>query len=493
MIQDFLKKSIFPIIAFTILLVGSANAKEIRLTILQANDVYEMTPVSGGKYGGLARVATVVKKLKKENPNTLTILSGDLLSPSAIGTAKVCGERIYGEQMVKVLNAMHWDYMTLGNHDFDIGKSAFKKRLKEACFTIFSSNVFDLETGKPFENTMTTVVFNVDGIKVGLVGIILDDFHHDFGKITDPLEAAMKAVKNLKTVENVDLLILVTHQDIKDDIMFAKELPDVDLILGGHEHENIYMLRGENFRPIAKADSNARSVYVHYITFNTNTKQVSINSRIQCITDTIIEDPCIKNVVAYWVDKAFAAFEQEGFKPNQVVATPGVRFDGLEASVRNGKTRLTELVADSALHAYPNVDLSIIQAGSIRIDDIIPPGPITQYDVIRIHPNDDSSYTKVSMPGKLLKHVLNAGLNKKGSGRFLHHANVENINNMWTINNIPIDPKKQYIVSINTYLLKGDLYKKGVTKLERTTVGTRRALIQELQQVFPSKTGFGAL
>ena len=63
-----------------------------KITLLQMNDVYEITPVNNGKLGGLARVATLRKQLLKENPNTYTLLAGDLFSPSALGTAKVNGE-----------------------------------------------------------------------------------------------------------------------------------------------------------------------------------------------------------------------------------------------------------------------------------------------------------------------------------------------------------------------------------------------------------------
>lgn len=60
---------------------------KIHVTILHFNDIYEITPVSGGKEGGIARVATLVKQLKARNPNTITTLGGDLFSPSAIGVA----------------------------------------------------------------------------------------------------------------------------------------------------------------------------------------------------------------------------------------------------------------------------------------------------------------------------------------------------------------------------------------------------------------------
>lgn len=57
----------------------------VQWTFLQMNDVYELKPLGGGKKGGMARVATIRKLLLQENPNTITIISGDIVSPSALG------------------------------------------------------------------------------------------------------------------------------------------------------------------------------------------------------------------------------------------------------------------------------------------------------------------------------------------------------------------------------------------------------------------------
>jgi len=114
---------------------------KIHVTILHFNDVYEITPVSGGNEGGLARVATLRNQLLALNPNTITTLGGDLFSPSAIGTAKYLGDQLAGRQMVDVLNQLELDYATFGNHEFDLKEEQFNKRMDEAKFTWISSNV----------------------------------------------------------------------------------------------------------------------------------------------------------------------------------------------------------------------------------------------------------------------------------------------------------------------------------------------------------------
>jgi len=126
-----------------VLHAAEGHGKKVRITLLHFNDIYEITPVSGGKEGGPARVAALRKDLLKKNPNTLTFLGGDLFSPSAMGTIKVDGERLAGKQMVDVLNRLGLDYATFGNHEFDLKKDPFYKRIGESKFTWISSNVYD--------------------------------------------------------------------------------------------------------------------------------------------------------------------------------------------------------------------------------------------------------------------------------------------------------------------------------------------------------------
>ena len=82
---------------------GEADGK-VEWIFLQLNDVYEIAPIENGKAGGLARVATIKQNLLKENPNTFTVMAGDFLSPSVIGTLKYEGSSIKGRQMVETMN-----------------------------------------------------------------------------------------------------------------------------------------------------------------------------------------------------------------------------------------------------------------------------------------------------------------------------------------------------------------------------------------------------
>ncbi|MCP5051776.1 MAG: bifunctional metallophosphatase/5'-nucleotidase [bacterium] len=475
-----------------LVLVLPASAREVNITFFQLNDVYEITPVNGGLRGGTARVATLLKALKKKNPNTYSILAGDLFSPSAVGTAKVNGTSLAGEQIVDVFNEMGWDYFTLGNHEFDLKKPDFKKRLKEAKFRIFTSNVFDASTGKPFDHTEGSIIFKVEGVSVGLVGVTMTGLGKDYVKVTDPVGAAKAEVRRLKS-KNINIVVVVSHQALADDIRLAEEVPEADLIIGGHEHENMNILRGPDFTPITKADANAKSAFVIDLTYDTDSKKLTIDPKLHLITDEIAEDPGIKKVVKKWMDVAFDAFRKQGLEPDQVVCKLTEELDGLESSIRNKSTRLTRLTADSLYHSFKDTDLSILNVGTIRIDDVLPAGyDLLEYDVLRILPFG-GTMSNVSMPGSTLRRALEAGSKNQGNGGFLDYSNVEFREGSWKVAGKDIDDNKIYKVAATTYLVENgdtnlEFLKMGdgstVKPLPDEPVDMKKALIAELKKVY---------
>jgi 5'-nucleotidase len=128
----------------------------------------------------------------------------------------------------------------------------------------------------------------------------------------------------------------------------------------------------------------------------------------------------------------------------------------------------------------PDAELSIFNGGSIRIDDVLPPGPITQYDVIRMLPFG-GPIVAVRMRGDLLARVLAAGQRNSGRGGYLHRTGVEGSATAVTVAGSPIDPARWYRVAISDYLITGneigiEFLKRGEPGLE--VIGERRDIRQ---------------
>jgi 5'-nucleotidase len=273
----------------------------------------------------------------------------------------------------------------------------------------------------------------------------------------------------------------------------AQALPEIDLILGGHEHENVQVWRGADFTPIFKADANVRSAYIHRLTYDIEGRRLQIDSQLQPLTDKIPEDSEVAQVVQHLVEAGFGAFRQMGFDPAKVVVNSTVALDGKESSVRNHSTELTEIIVKAFLNAASKAELAIFNGGSIRIDDELPPGNITEYDVIRILPFG-GAVTLVEMKGSLLRRVLEQGQANKGGGGYLHTANVswsEEKNN-WLITGAPLDGRRNYQVATTDFLISGK--EQGLDYLNRqnpelrvindNVIEVRRALITQLQKAF---------
>ena len=430
--------------------------KPIHVTLLYFNDVYEITPVSGGKEGGLARVATLRKELLRKNPNTITLLGGDFFSPSALGTAKVNGEALAGRQMVDVLNRLGLQYATFGNHEFDIKENQFEQRMREAKFTWISSNVFDAQ-GKPFPGVTKDLILPYsDGgktFRIGIFGLTLAVNKPPYVSYTDAARTAGAEVAALKGKS--DFVIALTHQNLDDDVTLLQQQPAINLLLGGHEHVNYQEWRGNNLAPLLKADSNVRSVYVVELYFNPATGKTRIEPKFVPINERIAEDPEVKNAVDKWTALAFDAFRRQALNPDEVVTTTTAPLNGLEADVRVRQTNLTQLIATSMLRPYPDADLALYNSGSIRVDDTLPPGTITGYDIIRILPFG-GRVELVEMKGSLLQKVLIQGDANSGSGGYLQSSNTEkSANGTWLVKGQAIAPDKYYKVSILDFLMSG--------------------------------------
>ncbi len=431
----------------------------VRITLLQLNDVYEITPIDRGRQGGLARVATLQKRLLDRNPHTFTLLAGDFLSPSALATAVVEGRPLAGQQMVSVLNALGLDWVTFGNHEFDLGREAFYERLLQASFGWVSSNVTD-ENGQPFPGVPRHAVLAVRDrgrtVRVGLVSATLADTVRDYVRYEDPVAAVRREVAALGALaEPVDFVVALTHLSIPEDVALVESVPEIVLVLGGHEHENYELRRGPRLVPIHKADANARTVVVHELRFDPRTRALTIDSRLVPLDESVPEDPEIARLVGTWVGRAYEAFREAGFDPERVVGEVPVPLDGRDAAVRRRPTALTELIGSALAAAVPGAELAVFNAGGIRVDDLLPPGSIRQYDVLRILPFRDE-VAAVEIRGRLLAEALDRGARLAGTGGLLQGVGFRRAEDGgWEIGGEPLDPERTYRMASNDYLVSG--------------------------------------
>jgi 5'-nucleotidase len=425
------------------------------ITILHINDVYEIDAIDGGRYGGLGRAATVRQQLERSRSPVLMTLGGDYLSPSAIGTAIVDGQPLAGRQMVDVLNQVGVDWATFGNHEFDVSEAAFRSRVGEGSFRIVSSNVSDVK-GEPFPGTVRFAILPMKAgnrtIRLGLIGLTIDSNRRPWVQYTPPVAAAREQIAQFKG--KVDAVIALTHLSLAQDQNLVTELPDIDVVLGGHEHENWLLRRGPAFTPIVKADANVRTVAIVTVTFGRQRTRPTVSARFEVLDQAVHPDAKVQAVVQKWTSTAFDAFRKNGFDPARTVAVITEELDGREATVRNQPGRLTDLITAAFEREAGGADVAIMNGGSVRIDDVVQPGPVTEYDVIRILPFG-GRVVRAVVDGPLLRSILDIGVTNRGTGGYLHVRGATYDGKQWTVRGKPLDVSTRYTVATTDFLMTG--------------------------------------
>ncbi|HYC29857.1 MAG TPA: bifunctional metallophosphatase/5'-nucleotidase [Chitinophagaceae bacterium] len=437
----------------------------IRLTILQINDFYEIAPLENGRVGGAARIATIRKKLLAENPNTLTVLAGDFLSPSLLGTLKLDGERIKGKHMVDVLNLVGIDLVTFGNHEFDIDEQSLQKRINESKFDWVSTNVLQKrgDTIAPFYKEINGARKPIDRVKiltytnaagqalyVGIAAPCLPANKVDFVHYEDIFESVERDVVPLSIA--VDLVVLLSHLEKKDDVKMGLLLPEIDLILGGHDHDNMKV--GWADLVITKADANAKTVYVHRIAFHPGTRKHTLNSELVHLNESVPLDPEVDLLVQKWKGIENKLMRDMGFNPEEILIELPQPYDARESVLRNQPAEFCRMICRAMSKTVPTADASIMNSGSVRVDDILS-DKLSQYDVLRSLPFG-GGIAEIDIKGKLLEVVLNNGWANKGTGGFLQWDGIERTTEgNWLIGGKALDPEKIYHIAITDFLLTG--------------------------------------
>ena len=335
----------------------------INFTFLQLNDVYEIGALGGGEFGGMDRVTTLHQQLLQENPNTYLFMAGDFLNPSLLGNVKYEGERIKGKQMIEVMNAMNFDLVAFGNHEFDLSEKLLQERIDSSNFKWIATNIKHRKNDKiePYfvvkDTGKTvipkTVIFNVkdlDGteIKIGFFSATINSNPVDYAVYSDFYEDAKYAYNNLKT--KTDIVFGLTHLKISQDKMLSNMLPEVPLIMGGHEHNNMLVTVGDS--KIAKADANARTVYVHRLTYNKKTKTLKLNSELVDINRDIVSDEKVAKIIDKWQAILNKKIEEYSPNANDIIYVAKEPLIGLDDKVRSEQTNLGTLIAKAMAFGY---------------------------------------------------------------------------------------------------------------------------------------------
>src|SRR5690349_10467313 len=423
----------------------------VRVTLLQVNDVYQFSPDTDGK-GGLGRVLTLTKSIRAENPNALFLLAGDTISPSVESIT------YKGAQMIEAWNAIGLDYATFGNHEFDFGPDVLRDRMRESKFGWVAANVIDNKTGKPFGGAEPFVIREFAGVKIGIFGLVLPDTKFTSRPGPDvefqkPCDVAKKMVSEIHD-RGAKVVVALTHLSMREDKEVAR-CADVDLIIGGHEHTLLESSAAG--APIFKMTADARELGRFDLNINKETGKLdSIDWKVIPVTKDTQEAPEFSAVY-----KKYAALLTQLAKP---VGRTSVALEARSAANRTRETNVGNFVTD-AFRKSAAADVALMNGGSVRADELIAPGPLTVRDVLSILPFKNK-LVKIEVTGATLRAALEHGVSRAAEdaqpGGFPQVSGIQfsfdasrpagqRIVDL-KINGQPLDPERKYTLGTTTFV-----------------------------------------
>ncbi len=380
-----MKKRVTSLVLVALLILSSfsfafADETEITtITIIHTNDIHgRIEEDSYNNVMGLAKIAALIKEAKEANPNTLVLDAGDVLHGMPIVNISK------GENALNVLEAAGYDYMTIGNHDFNYGKERLFELRDMSKIGMLCANILD-EEGKPVFTPYT--IEEMGEIKIGIFGLATPETMYKTSPLNvegltfaDPVEISKEMVEELS--DQTDVIIALAHIGLDESSVItskaiAQEVDGIDVIIDGHSHtlleegmlvNNTLIAQAGNYdKNLGYVDISVQNGEVIEKTAHLVSAEAAANTEADPELAAIIEEINSKN--------------KETF--DQIVAKTDVYLDGIREHVRAQETNLGNLSAD-AVRAESSADVAFVNGGGIRVD--IQPGDITLGRIAELFP-----------------------------------------------------------------------------------------------------------
>lgn len=389
----------------------SAQQETKKITIIHTNDTHARILDSDGGFG-FAKIATIIKEAKEKNPNTLVLDAGDTLHGLPVVNISE------GANAVKILNVAGYDFMTLGNHDFNYGQERLLELNDMAEFSMLSANILDSNGNyvfKPYE------IKEMDGVKVGIFGLTTPETAYKTNPknveglvFADAIETSKKMVEELK--DKADVIIALAHIGLDESSVvtskdIAESVEGIDVIIDGHSHnvlENGKLINNTLIAQTGDYDKNLGFVEIELVNNEVTKKEAKL---ISSTDNTVLPDEAVINLIKAIDEENLPLF-------SKVVAKTDIYLDGVRANVRTKETNLGNLSAD-AIRSISGAEIGFINGGGIRID--LQPGDITFGDVSKLFPFGNVVQV-IELSGEEICSVLDNSVSgyPAAQGAFLH-------------------------------------------------------------------------
>lgn len=465
-----------------VLIVPGLFAKT--LVLYHTSDTHGFFYPEAGQ-GGFAALANIVKQDKSPH---LLLDSGDF----ANGTVETKHSK--GLKAVELMNAVGYQAVTVGNHEFDFKDAGIDSLLSEAQFAVLAANMREKSTGKLPSWAKAYEVFTLSGIKVGVIGLANRTPTQPTQKyvFTKPLQALEQTLVQMQH-QNVDVVVVLVHDslvDYKNGILRyigdigKKYSGRVHVVLGGHAHK---IFQNEYIGQTLYAESGSYLKNVTKIILNFNDKTGRFESARSVLIPLNIENTGEEPTVKVLAEK----LKEPGM--DEILGTVAKNISKYPVQAGHIDSPLDNWIAQIG-RSYSQAPIYIHNTGGTRIS--LSEGPFTRRILIDLFPFDDE-IVSFSITGRELKNFIRHNLlpwNKYVYDGLQITYSVKNgrVKDLKVfMNGKPLENKQRYVVSSNSYVARNHAFDKAQ---EKQIIGTKkvRQLIEEaLKQgpVLPPQTG----
>lgn len=437
-------------VLFLLFFSFSAFTKTVEFTIFTFNDVYEIHPKADG-LGGFSPLMTILEKERRLAKHHITTMNGDFLFPSVYSSLDK------GKHRVELFNAMGVDMVVLGNHEFDFGPKVVKERIEESQFPWLGANVYDID-GNYFTGETQTKIYEMDGIKIGFFGLVTNETpivsSTENSVLFCPLRLTAKRMCEQLKKEGADVIIALTHLFIDEDRQLAHEVPEIDVILGGHDHDPIIWYEKNTL--IMKTGQNAYFLGRVDLLIEKIEGEIQIFPSCRLIANKNVEP---SSFIETFIDRYDHHLADYGMKPLTVIETS---LDSRHGVIRGGESTMANLITD-ALRLEFDADVAMMSGGIIRGDRYYGPGtPLTHEDLMKELPFENVNIVIEVLGADILKALENGvALAEHLAGAFPQVSGMEYFFNKCQhpgeriidvkIGGKPLEMTKKYRLATNTY------------------------------------------
>ncbi len=413
-------------LSFVLLLVlalpaPAAASGRVEVTILHTSDLHaNLLPwdYARGREGdwGLARVATRIRQVRATAPHVLLLDGGDTIQGAPTGWLEARRPTGGPHLMAAAMNALGYDAMAVGNHEFNFGLDVLRRAQKDSSFPWLSANTRLTGDGSPAFPEY--VVKELGGVRVGILGLTTPNIpgwepeaNRPGLKWEDPVVTAARLVPVLRGPERCDVVVALIHSGLEADpvtgepegralgnrvVALANEVPGIDLILTGHTHRRIPLSRvhGVPFLQPGRWGEVLARVDLVVEKSRKRSRIVEIRSELLPSDASVAIDPEIAAIAAPHHERALAYLDEP-------LATAAGPFPGARARLED--TALLDLVNETQ-RAVTGADLSLTSLLPFRYDGW-EAGPLTVRHVYSLYPYENQLVV-LEVDGAQLKAVL---------------------------------------------------------------------------------------